>query len=92
MKSKLIPAALALMLAGSARGAGYQPVPLTPGSFNADVVVEKTAAPPIENFVTAGGDGGTNLTGNAWFETGYYPSVSGWGLPPHGSTFVSQYF
>jgi hypothetical protein len=90
MKLKLMPIVLALTLATVAR-AGYQPVPLTPGSFNADVVVEKNAAPPIENFVTAGGDGGTNLTGNAWFETGYYPSVSGWGLPPHGSTFAAQY-
>jgi hypothetical protein len=90
MKSKLIPIGLALTLASVAR-AGYQPVPLTPSSFNADVVVEKTAAPPIENFVTAGGDGGTNLTGNAWFETGYYPSVPGWGLPPRGTTFAAQY-
>ena len=75
----------------------YAPVPLTPGSFNADVVVERTAAPPIENYATACPDGGTNLTGNVWFEQGWYPAspvpgtISAWGLPPHNTTFTAEY-
>lgn len=92
MNRKLVPIALALTVAGAAFGADiYSPISLTRGSFNADVVVEKTAAPPIENFVTAGNDGGTNLTGNTWFESGYYPSLPQLGLPTHGSIFAAQY-
>ncbi len=87
----LLPLGLALALAGAAHGAGYQPVPLTPGSFNFDMVVEKAARPPWENYFTAGPDGGTNLTGNVWFESGFFPTVPGWGLPPHGTTFNAQY-
>jgi opacity protein-like surface antigen len=91
MKCKLILAGVALLLASAARAANvYTPVTLAPSSFNADVVVEKTAAPPIENYVTASLDGGTNLTGNGWFEQGYYPSVATWGLPPHGTMFAAQ--
>ncbi len=89
MKSIFVTIGLACGSLSLAR-ADFNPVPLAAGSFNADVVVEKTAAPPIENFVTACPDGGTNLTGNVWFETGYYPSVPGWGLPAHGTTFVAQ--
>ncbi|SPE59770.1 exported hypothetical protein [Verrucomicrobia bacterium] len=95
--NRLIPLAAALTLAQAVRGTDvYTPVPLTPGSFNADMVVEKTAVPPIENYINACLDGGTNLTGNTWFEQGYYPGVGGggqlaWGLPPHGSTFEAQY-
>lgn len=75
----------------------YTPVPLTAGSFNADVVVESTGPQPIENFVTACPDGGTNLTGNVWFEQGWYPGIPvpgvlpAWGLPPHGTVFTAQY-
>src|ERR1039458_8184683 len=93
MRSTLIPIGLTCLCVSLARAADvYTPVPLTPGSFSADMVVEKTAAPPIENYVTASLDGGTNLTGNAWIESGYYPTVPTWGLPRHGTTFAAQYF
>ena len=92
MKSFLIPIGLTCLCVSLGHAADvYTPVPLTVGSFSADVVVEKTAAPPIENYVTAGLDGGTNLTGNAWIETGFYPTRPSWGLPAHGTTFSAQY-
>jgi hypothetical protein len=92
LKSSLVPVGMTLLLASAARAADtYNPIPLTTGSFTADMVVEKTAQPPIEHYVTAGLDGGTNLTGNGWFETGYYPAMPSWGLPPHGTTFAAQY-
>ena len=84
-----------MSLTGAAYGADiYSPMALTPSSFNADVVVEKTAAWPIENYVTASNDSGTNLnTGNVWFEMGYCGTnmAGGWGLPPHGSIFAAEY-
>jgi len=92
MKSKLIPIGLTCLCVSLARAADvYTPVPLTGASFTADVVVEKTAAPPVENYMTASLDGGTNLTGNAFIETGFYPSRPVWGLPAHGTTFAAQY-
>ena len=92
MRISLIPIGLTCLCVSLARAADvYTPMPLTPGSFTADVVVEKTAAPPVENYMTASLDGGTNLTGNAFIESGYYPSRPVWGLPAQGTTFAAQY-
>ncbi|HEU5069997.1 MAG TPA: immunoglobulin domain-containing protein [Verrucomicrobiae bacterium] len=82
------PLALTLLAAGAVR-ADYKPVPLTPGSFTADAVVEKTAPPPLQNFVTATVDGGTNINSVTYFEQGYVTNKPGIGLPVHGTTFAA---
>src|SRR6266436_836372 len=69
MKLKFIPIGLVLAAASVAHAA-YTPVPLTPSSFNADVVVEK-AIPALMNNTTATTDGGTNNNGSGWYEIGY---------------------
>ena len=93
LKYAVIP--LVLTLAATAR-ADFYPIPLTPGSYNADVVVEATATPPPlvpAAYTTASMDGGTNNTGDTWHEVGFFtnqsPVVSG--LPTAGSTIVSTF-
>jgi len=89
MRFKPLPVVLALTLAASFARADYTPIPLTADSFTADVVVENTAAPTIQNYVTATMDGGTN--NNAWtlYEQGYCtnPNLATTGVPVHGSIF-----
>ena len=70
--------------------AGYSPIPLTPGSFTADVVVEKTAPPPMNNLVTATMDGGTNNNSQTWYEQGFNTNMPLTGIPPAGSVFTAQ--
>ncbi|HXP61940.1 MAG TPA: hypothetical protein VN829_15700, partial [Dongiaceae bacterium] len=87
MKSKLIPLALGLAFAVAAR-ADFNPIPLTPGSFTQDMVVEKNAPhPPNGANTTASMDAGTANTGNSWYEQGYNTNVPSTGLPTAGSTF-----
>src|SRR4051812_28631366 len=77
--------------------ADFYPIPLTPGSFNQDVVVEKTASPPAQTLVTANMDAGTNVTGTvggtggnhgAFYEIGF-GTTAGTGLPYHGAVFLA---
>jgi len=82
-KAFLIGAAL---LTGYAR-ADFVPIPLTSDSFNHDIVVEKTAPPPLMPATTASMDGGTANTGYSWFERGYNPSWPAAGLRVAGSIF-----
>lgn len=77
-----------LALAGLAR-ADFDPIPLTPESFTADVIVEKAAPKPFPDYVTATMDGGTNNNGNVWYERGFDANHSGTGLPLAGSTFTA---
>lgn len=70
--------------------ADYNPIPLTPGSFTADVVVEKTAPPPLNNLVTATMDGGTNNNANTWYEQGFNTNMPSTGIPPAGAVFTAQ--
>ena len=85
---KLVAGWLALTLVSLAQ-AQYNPVPLNPASFTQDIVVEKSAPPPLANSTTATMDQGTNDYGNTFFEQGYVPSLPWIGLPPHGTTFAS---
>ena len=67
--------------------------------YNADIVVEASAGPatdggallsaPFTTFTTASMDGGTNNTGNTWYEQGYVSQYPLTGLPPAGSILVS---
>lgn len=92
MKLRLIPIGLALTVVTLAR-ADFNPVPLTSGSYNADVVVEKTATPAIGTAVNATIDNGTNLSGflpagDTWMEQGFFTGANATdGVPPAGSTF-----
>ncbi|MEO7678651.1 MAG: immunoglobulin domain-containing protein [Verrucomicrobiota bacterium] len=65
------------------------PVPITPGSFNQDIVVEKNATPVLKVVTTATVDNGTNNTANTWYEVGYNLDFPTTGLPAAGSTFVA---
>ncbi|HEY5914089.1 MAG TPA: immunoglobulin domain-containing protein [Verrucomicrobiae bacterium] len=88
MKLKLIPLGLALGAATLAH-AQFTPVPIDPASFNQDVVIEAPAPPPLSSAVTATMDGGTNKTGNTWYERGYNPAAPTTGLPAAGSLITS---
>jgi hypothetical protein len=85
-KAFLIATAL---LAGYAR-ADFVPIPLTTDSFNHDIVVEKTAPPPLMPATTASMDSGTANSGYAWYERGYNSLWTATGLPIAGSTFTSD--
>ncbi len=81
------------LLAGLGTGlirADFNPVPLTPGSFTADVVVEAAAAKPLADYTTATMDGGTNNDSQVWFEQGFDVTRPTTGFPPAGNTFIAQ--
>jgi hypothetical protein len=86
--TKLLVCAAALSLGGLAR-ADFDPIALTPDSFNADVVVENTAPPPLNNYVTATMDGGTNNSSRTWFEQGFNTNLPTAGLLPAGTVFTA---
>jgi hypothetical protein len=95
MRKTLLPLALLLGLAGAAR-ADFNPIPIAPGSFNGDAVIESTAPPAIGLAVNATIDNGTALQagsgtpfGGTWNERGYFPANPNTGLPPAGSTFTA---
>src|ERR1700693_6274356 len=70
--------------------ADFIPIPLTPGSFNQDVVVENGAPPPLVPVTTASMDTGTNNTGFSFYERGYNTDWLVTGLPAAGSVIASQ--
>jgi len=88
LRTTLVTCGAFLALCGLAR-ADYDPIALTPGSFNADVVVEKTAPLAPNNFVTATMDGGTNNSSRTWFEQGFNTNMPTAGLLPAGTVFSS---
>src|SRR6185369_11556093 len=79
---------LALLLLRTAR-ADFNPVPLARSSFNNDIVVERTAPPPIGRATSASMDAGTNNTDASWYEIGFNTVAPTTGLPAAGSTFAS---
>lgn len=87
--NKLSIAALALTLA-ACRSADFLPIPLTPESYNQDVVVEKTASPPLVPVTTASMDGGLANTNFTWYERGYRPEWPTTGLPKAGTRRDSE--
>jgi hypothetical protein len=91
LKTVVILVALSCSLVGPARG-GFAPIVLTPGSYNQDVVVEKTAPAPVipGGYTTASMDNGTGNTGTSWYERGYDSAAPSTGLPAAGSTLTSQ--
>jgi hypothetical protein len=80
IKSKVAILGLALTFT-SASYAAFGPLPITSGSYNADVVVEKSATPVLTVVTTASVDNGTNNTANTWMEVGFDPANPTNGLP-----------
>jgi len=70
--------------------AQFAPIPLTPDSYNYDVVVEKEGPHPFTPATTASMDGGTNNAGATWYEIGYNLDAPDTGIPAAGSTFFSE--
>jgi len=90
MKKTLLQAMTLVALGLVSARADFDPVALTPGTFTADVIVEKTAPQSINDFTTATMDNsGTNNTANVWFETGYFSNAPWTGVPVAGSTFTA---
>jgi hypothetical protein len=71
--------------------AQFEPILLTTNSYNHDVVIEKTAGPPVVCVTTASMEQGTNNLGFTWFERGYLPEWPATGLPEAGSVLVSDW-
>jgi hypothetical protein len=80
---------LALVAVSTTR-AIITPIPITSGSYNADVVVEKTATPVLKVVTTASVDQGTNNGANTWMEAGYDLANPGSGLPAPGTVIVAS--
>jgi hypothetical protein len=79
----------ATLISGVAH-ADFLPIPLTSDSFNRDIIVEKTAPPPLMPVTTASMDAGVANTGFSWYERGYDPVWTSTGLPVAGSIFTTD--
>jgi hypothetical protein len=71
-------------------GAEFEPIELTSGSYNHDLVVEKTAPPPAVMVTTASMDQGVINSGFTWFERGYLPEWPATGVPEAGFLLTSD--
>lgn len=89
LRTVLLVGGALLALCRPAR-ADFNPIDLTPGSFTADVIVEKTAIRPFSSYTTATMDGGTNNTGQTWYERGFDAFRPTTGIPPAGATFTAE--
>ncbi|MDB6064392.1 MAG: Immunoglobulin I-set domain protein [Pedosphaera sp.] len=83
-KSRLVPIALAMTLAGSAH-AQFGPIALTTNSYTRDMIVELPK--PV---TTATVDAGTANSGATLYEIGYNTTSTTTGIPQAGSTFTSS--
>jgi len=83
-----------LLCAAGAAQAGYTPISLDPSSYNADMVIEKSATSAIYagEFTTASMDAGTNNTANAWSERGFFADDPSAGIPTAGSIITDASF
>jgi len=70
--------------------ADFEPIALSPDSYNQDVVVEKNAPPPVVPVTTASMDQGASDSGFTWFERGYVTDWPVTGLPEAGSILTSD--
>lgn len=89
---RVVAALVALLVAalnGPVARAAYVPIPLTPGSFSHDFVVEATAVDDATthygNAITASMDGGAAKTGNSWYQLGKNTAAATTGLPGPGA-------
>lgn len=70
--------------------AQFVPIPLTTESYTFDMVVESEAPQPFTPATTASMDGGTNNSGNTYYEFGYNIDAPDTGIPAAGTTFFSE--
>ena len=70
--------------------ADFIPVLLTPDTYNQDIVVEKTALPPLVPVTTASMDGGLANDNFTWYERGFRPDWPTTGLPKAGTRRDSE--
>jgi hypothetical protein len=89
MNLKTVGGLLLSLSLGAPAFAGFTPVTIDTNSFNEDVVVEASAPQSLNDVVTATMDGGTNKTGNTFYEVGYNPAAPLTGLPAHGSVVTN---
>src|SRR5262249_30052970 len=81
---------IALGFTITATRADFLPIPLTPDSYNQDIVVEMTASPPIVPVTTASMDGGLANDNFTWYERGFRPDWPTSGLPKAGTRRDSE--
>src|SRR6266404_5998887 len=88
--AQLIVCAISLLPAVAC--ADFSPILLTSGSFNQDIVVEKSAPPPAAPgaYTTASMDQGNGNFGFTWYELDYDNGFPPTGIPPAGGTFTHQ--
>lgn len=72
-----------------ASGRSFTPMSLLPGSYNQDMIVERTAPHPPASDTTASMDAGTGNNANSWYERGYDTAAISTGLPPAGSIITN---
>jgi hypothetical protein len=89
MSPKLILPAI-ILLCQSSPAAVFQPVPFAPGWFTHDLVVEKSAPPPLLPVTTATMDTGLANSEYTWYERGYKSDWPATGLPTPGSRITSE--
>jgi hypothetical protein len=69
----------------------FAPIALGSGSYNQDIIIERTAAAvPGSAYTTASMDSGISNTGTSWYEQGYNAAAPTTGLPAPGSTITNQ--
>jgi predicted alpha-1,6-mannanase (GH76 family) len=84
---RLTQRSIIVMPAGAS---GFVPVSLAFGSYNVDMVVERTSPTvPGGLHTTASMDAGSGNTGTSWYEQGYDASAPNTGLPASGSTITN---
>jgi hypothetical protein len=90
MKTRCLALTVVLAVASLARAGDYTPIAIDPSSFNQDPVIEAAAPKSVAepSIVTHTADGGTNKTGNTWYEIGFMTNSTG--LPVHNSTFTTN--
>jgi predicted alpha-1,6-mannanase (GH76 family) len=84
---RLTQRSLVISPAGAAK---FVPLTISSGSFNQDIVIEKTSpVTPAGLRTTASMDAGTANTGNGWYEQGFNAAAPATGLPSPGSLLTN---
>ena len=89
---KLVPILLAAASVNLAR-ADFNPVVLTPGSYDYAIVVPTNSAQPMPACITASVGGGTGEGDHTFFEQGVYAHSGPYqycGVPKHNAVFTDQ--
>jgi len=88
MKTRFLTLGIVMGITALARASDFTPIALDPSSFNQDPVIEASAPRTFNEVVTVTPDGGTNKTGNTWYEVGYMTNSTG--LPAHNSLVITN--